>query len=311
MTKLANQPKVKIVFFGSGPVAARSLELLANDFIIEGVITKPRAPHHKGAVPVIETATQLKIPIHTVNNKEELDKLVGHSPYKSEVAILIDFGIIVTQYVIDSFPKGIINSHFSILPEWRGADPITFSVLSGQKDTGVSLMLVVKKMDEGPLLAYDKLLLDSEITTPLLTEMLIAMSYRLLKDTVPNYLHNNGSLIAQSTTGRDVTYSRKLSKTDGVIDWNKSATVIEREIRAYIDWPRSRTTIFDRDVVITKSHILSNSMNYGKETGEVITINHHLLGMQTRDSILVIDKLIPAGKREMSGREFIRGYIPK
>src|SRR5678815_2818348 len=107
-----------IVFFGSGPVAAKSLELLAKDFSIEAVITKPRPAHHRGEVPVLDLAAKLQLPIHTVTNKKTLDELIKTNPFSSDIAVLIDFGIIVSQDAIDYFPLGIVNSHFSLLPEW-------------------------------------------------------------------------------------------------------------------------------------------------------------------------------------------------
>src|SRR5687768_10593623 len=131
-----NKKSEPIVFFGSGPVAAESLRLLAQDFTIEAVITKPRAAHHKGDVPVLTLAESLGLPTETAYDKKSLDKLFETKAFKSRLGVLVDFGIIVSQAVIDYFPFGIVNSHFSLLPEWRGADPITFSILSGQKETG-------------------------------------------------------------------------------------------------------------------------------------------------------------------------------
>src|SRR5690606_13053936 len=125
--------KIPVVFFGSGPVAAKSLENMLPDFEIVAVVTKPKPAHHRGNFPVINVAENNNLPLYRVTNKQELTELIRTKPFKSEVAILIDFGIIVSQEVIDYFPKGIINSHFSLLPEWRGADPITFAILSGQK----------------------------------------------------------------------------------------------------------------------------------------------------------------------------------
>src|SRR5687768_5450622 len=117
-----------ITFFGSGPVAAASLRLLAEDFTIEAVITKPRPAHHRGPVPVIELAEELGLKVYTAGNRRELDELFTGNPVRSSLAVLIDFGIIVSRQIIDYFPLGIINSHFSLLPEWRGADPITFAI---------------------------------------------------------------------------------------------------------------------------------------------------------------------------------------
>lgn len=291
-----------IVFFGSGPVAAESLELLAQDFTIEAVVTKPRPAHHKGDVPVIRIAEKLGLPIFTVTNKRTLDELIEAQNFNSSVGILIDFGIIVSQKAIDYFKLGIVNSHFSLLPEWRGADPITFSILSGQKITGVSLMLLVPAMDEGPILGYGVYELPPEITTPELTHELISLSHELLKQIVPEYLE--GNVAPQPQTDKiEATYSRKLTKEDGIIVWNKSADQIEREIRAFLEWPKSRATIAGKDVVITKAHVVNES---GK-AGTFIVQNKQLLAFCGEKS-LAIDRLKPAGKQEMTSEAFLAGH---
>lgn len=154
------------VFFGSGPVAAKCLELLAKHTEIEVVITKPRPPHHRGDVPVITLAEKLGLPILTAGNKKELDALVASHQFASEYAILIDFGIIVSQKVIDVFPRGIINSHFSLLPKLRGADPITWAIANGDEKSGVSLMLIDEGMDTGKLITQKTLHFAPNETTP-------------------------------------------------------------------------------------------------------------------------------------------------
>ncbi len=177
-----------ITFFGSGPVAAQSLALLAKDFTVEAVVTKPRPPHHKQAFPVIELAAKLGIKTFTASTKKELSELFASQPVKSKVGVIIDHGIIMPQSVIDYFPLGIINSHFSLLPQWRGADPISFAILNGDAETGVSLMLIVAKLDEGDLLVQESLPLRADATTPLLTKDLIALSHKLLVDNLPKYI---------------------------------------------------------------------------------------------------------------------------
>lgn len=291
-----------VVFFGSGPVAAESLRLLAQNFSIEAVVTKPRAAHHKGDVPVIRMAEELKLPIHTVSNKRSLDELIAQNPFESKIGILIDFGIIVSQKAIDYFPLGIVNSHFSLLPEWRGADPITFAILSGQKTTGVSLMMLVEAMDEGPLLGYGVYGLSDTITTPELTAGLIELSDTLLKTIVPDYIE--GLIVAQpQTTDIEATYSRKLTKEDGVINWQKPAENIEREIRAFIEWPKSRAAIANREVVITGAHVVDLS----GQAGSFAVVDKQLVAY-CGEKALVIDTLKPAGKQEMTGQSFLAGY---
>ena len=291
-----------VVFFGSGPVAGESLRLLAGDFTIEAVVTKPRPPHHRGDYPVLNVAEKLGLKIFPVKDKAELSKLFEAKPVKSDLAILIDFGIILSKSVIDYFELGIINSHFSILPEWRGADPISFAILSGQKTTGVSLMRIVEAMDEGPLLAYGEYELPADIDTPLLTTHLINFSHRMLVDALPKYIES-GLTHPQSVTGREVSYSRKLTKDDGILDFMKPAKQLEREVRAYADWPRSRTNLGEIDVVITKARVQIGNGSPGSLWHE-----GKQLGIYTSKDMLVIESLIPSGKKEMSATAFLAGY---
>jgi methionyl-tRNA formyltransferase len=223
--------------------------------------------------------------------------------------VLIDFGIIVAQDVIDSFELGIVNSHFSLLPEWRGADPITFSILSGQDKTGVSLMLLVPAMDEGPLLAIGEYDLPTDITTPELTYDLINLSYALLRETLPKYIAGNVHPTPQERVATVVgysdqaSYSRKLTKEDSVLDWNKPATQLEREIRAFLDWPKSRCVIGGHAVIITKAHA-----EVGEGVPGALWLEGKHLGVYCQKDILMIHKLKPAGKQEMSVEAFLNGY---
>jgi methionyl-tRNA formyltransferase len=298
-----------IVVFGSGPVAAKSLELLNEDFEIELVITKPKPTHHRGDFPVLQVAEKLGLKTLTVTNKTELSSLFTTKPAKSQMGIVIDFGIIITKDVIDYFPLGILNSHFSLLPQWRGADPITFSILSGQDKTGVSLMLITEGLDEGPIIGIGEQELAPTVTTPELTDKLIHLSHGLLVHEVPRYMAGETKGIPQEKVAEllhyspEPTYSRKLTKEDGIIDWEKPAEVIKREIRAFIEWPKSRTQLANKDVIITKAHVVSLSGNPGK-----ITLHNKELVIYCGKDALVIDELKPAGKKVMTGQEFLRGY---
>ncbi len=290
-----------IVFFGSGPVAAESLELLAETFTIEAVVTKPKPPHHRGEFPVIELATKLGLPLHTVSNRAELSELMAAKPFSSKLAVLIDFGIIVAQDVIDYFELGIVNSHFSLLPQWRGADPITFSILSGQPKTGVSLMLVDSGMDTGKLLVQKTIAIEPDATTTQLTNKLIALSDALLKQYLP--LYAAGALKPRNQPHPDrATYSRKLTKEDGIIDWTKPADLLEREVRAFIDWPKSRATLGGKDVIVTGARTVDGS----GPPGEVLEHkNHFIIG--TGNGVLEILKIKPVGKPEMTAQAFLAG----
>jgi methionyl-tRNA formyltransferase len=291
-----------VVFFGSGPVAAESLRLLVQSFDIEAVVTKPRPAHHKGPVPVIDLAESLDLPLYTVEDKKAVAELVDKRPFTSRIAVLIDFGIMVPEQAIDYFPLGIVNSHFSLLPEWRGADPITFSILSGQERTGVSLMILVPAMDEGPLIAQGIYQLTPDITTPSLTDDLVELSYEMLAEILPKYVDGSIGPYSQDDS-RPPTYSRKLTKDDGILDWHKPAVELEREVRAFLEWPKSRATVNGLELVIAKAHVVEANGRPAKTA-----IIDKLPVVYTANQALAIDTLKPAGKKEMTGEAFLAGY---
>lgn len=288
-----------VVFFGSGPVAAESLTLLVKNFEVEAVITKPTT------LEMMKAASPSSL--FAISNRHELDELINKKRFTSRLAVLVDFGIIVSQSVIDKFELGIINSHFSLLPEWRGADPITFAILSGQTQTGVSLMLLVEKMDEGPLLAQSSYEIPAKTTTPQLTEKLIEISDAALKLVIPRYASGEVTAVPQAEiSSADISYSRKLNKKDGVIDWQKPANQLEREVRAFIDWPKSRAWLGGIEVIITKASVDAKKL----AVGEIKTSGAGLL-VGCGDGSLALERIKPAGKQEMSTEEFLRGYNAK
>lgn len=284
-----------IVFFGSGPVAKRSLELLLTDFRLEAIITKPTTANDMAGIAK-------DTPVYCVASKLELDQLISTKKFKSRLAVLVDFGIIVSRHVIDSFTYGIVNSHFSLLPQWRGADPIVFSILSGQQETGVSLMLLTARMDEGPLLAQEHVPISPTAQTPDLTNKLIETSDKLLKKTLLSYVQGTIQPFEQPHTIAP-SYSRKLTKEDGIIDWNKSAVDLEREVRAFITWPKSRTTLAGREVIIMACAVA----NEQGQPGQVL-IRDSTMYICCGKQALEILEIKPAGKSAMNTAAFLAGY---
>ncbi|NTW62002.1 hypothetical protein HGB25_01150 [Candidatus Saccharibacteria bacterium] len=284
-----------VIFFGSGPVAADSLELLANNFDVEAVVTKPIPPHHKGTAPTEELAKKLGITTYFAANQHELDDLIDKTGFKSKIGIVVDFGVIISQKVINSFDLGIVNSHFSLLPQWRGADPITFSILSGQPKTGVSLMVIDPTLDTGKLITYKSIAIDPSDTTQTLTKKLIDLSNQLLLAYLPEYMNGNIKPKNQPHPDR-ATYSRKLTKADAVIDWSKPAEQLEREVRAFAGWPGSKTNINNIDIKVTKSHVSNTAESK--------------LSIPCGDgNYLSIDELIAPSGRKVQSKDFINGYL--
>lgn len=301
----ASGTDTSIVFMGSGPVAAASLAFLCEHFAVESVITKSKPPHHSATAPVEDIARSRKLPIQFANSKQELDDLLTTKVFQSALAVVVDYGVIVSKMAIESFPLGIVNSHFSLLPQWRGADPITFAILSGQPKTGVSLMCIEPTLDTGKIIVQRQLSIKPTDTTPVLTERLIELSNQLLLEYLPKYASGLIKPRQQSHPDR-ATYSRKLTKQDGIIDWQKPAEQLEREIRAFNGWPSSRTVLLNKDVIITQAHVVPSTHS---KPGDIEVIKDlGILLVSCGSGSLCIDRLKPAGKRDMSTKEFIAGY---
>ena len=291
----------KIVFFGSGLVAEKSLTFLKKYLDIELIITKslPGTKHNN----VVDLSTKMNLPVKIINDSQALSNLINDSNFSSKLAILIDYGVIVPQQTIDFFQYGIINSHFSVLPDLRGPDPITYSILSGQSETGVSLMKIVEKLDEGPLLDWQTLELNQQETSENLTNQLIDLSNQLIKKNIVDTDWDNFKFVDQTITKKAISYSKKLQKNDGQLDFNLAAEVLERQIRAFDVWPKSFTTIKNIPIIITKASII----NKNGPAGELF-IENHQLGIYCQDQALMIEKLKPAGKNIMSSNDFLNGY---
>lgn len=254
--------------------------------------------------PVEELASKLGIKIMFADTKAEVSRLVDTKVLpKTRCGLVIDYGVILAQDVIDYFPMGIINSHFSLLPLLRGADPISFAILEGHKNTGVSLMKIVDKLDEGDLIAVEECPIDDADTTPSLTNKLVILSAEMLAKHLPDYL--NGTLLPRPQTGTP-THTRKLTKEDGKLDFSKPATVLAREVRAYAGWPKSYTCLAGIDVVVTTVNAVEDTL---VTSGDVVVNSlSKQLFIGCGNGTLEIKRLIPAGKKEMTAEAFLNGY---
>lgn len=292
-----------LVFFGTGAVSTEALEALARRWQIEALITKPDVltHNHVHILPVKQWASIQKVPVHQPASGNELTNLFAKHKFKSQVGVVVDYGVLIPQSIIESFPKGILNVHYSLLPKYRGADPVRAALVNGDTETGVSIMLINDGLDTGDLLTQASLPITHNDDVGSLYQKLQELGNKLLLDILPAYL--DGKIIPKPQAG-DPTYAGKLSKESGAIDWRKPAAQIEREIRAYLGWPGSTATLGGKDVTITEAHVVKESGKPGKlKTGK------NQLIVYTGNDALEIVRLKPAGKAEMSGADFGRGYL--
>ncbi|MCL2037887.1 methionyl-tRNA formyltransferase [Candidatus Saccharibacteria bacterium] len=289
--------KLQIVFLGTGPVAAASLESLIKNFDIELVVTKNRK-HTRDSAPVEDLAEKHALPIKFANTTDELNNLFNKAEIQSRLGVVVDYGVIISQQVIDGFPLGIINSHFSLLPEWRGADPITFAILSGQSKTGVSLMLIEPTLDTGKIIVQKSLAIAPDDTTPTLTNKLVELSNQLLAEYVPLYMDGQVKPREQSHPDR-ATYSRLLTKADGHLDPTiMTADECERRIRAFTGWPKTRLEFLGQEVIIAKAKVLPDFA--GDNWPDVIPCAENTF-------LQIVELVNPKSGKKMKTADYLRG----
>jgi methionyl-tRNA formyltransferase len=229
--------------------------------------------------------------------------------FQAAVGVLAAYGKLVPQSIIDIFPAGIVNIHPSLLPRHRGSIPIEGTMLQGDSETGVSLMQLVAKMDAGPVFAQETVLLSGNETKQQLANQLAELGRDMLLQYLPAILA--GSLAPTPQDDTAATYDSRLKKEDGLIDdtgWTQPATVLERKVRALAGWPRVRTTLGATEIIITAAHVTQTTSSNGQPG--TLWIEGKQLGVHCQDGILVIDSLIPAGRKEMTAAAYLAGYKP-
>lgn len=302
----------KVVFFGNERLVS-GLEK-TNAPILTGLIQKGYdvvavVSHHSAS----NSRSHRDLEVAEIANNHHIPLLLPHRPseiiedlkaFGADIAVLAAYGRIIGQEVIDVFPLGIINIHPSLLPKYRGPTPIESAILHGDSETGVSIMRLSAGMDEGPVYAQRSLHIEEGEKKFDLYSRLAEMGSDLFFETFPNII--NGSLSPVPQDNNAATYSKLIQKSDGIIDWNKDAEQIEREIRAYANWPQSRTKIGSVEVIVTSAHAVSG----GGEPGEIKDINTEddILSIAARHGNLCLERVKPLGKKEMPVSAFLAGY---
>lgn len=290
----------KLVFFGNERLATavstdapalRSLVKAGYDIRAVVVSHSPIVSRSRRGLEIIEIAHAYHIPILTPDKPDDIyDKLKS---YEADAGILIAFGKIIPQKIIDIFPKGIINIHPSLLPAYRGPTPVETAILEGASQTGVSLMSLTAKMDAGPVYVQESVDLNGAETKPELARRLLNLGSKLLIENLPYIL--DGSLEAIPQEDSRATYTRLLTKADAKTGFKEPAGLIERKVRAFAGFPKVHASVFGQDILLTKARLAKD-----KTDGKLV--------MKCQPGWLEILELTGPSGRSMSGADFIRGY---
>lgn len=297
---------MRVVFFGTPTLARSILEYLIADpaFTVVGVVCQPDEPVGRKAIltapPTKHCAIDHAIPVLQPTKLKDEAFLAAIDALHADVAVVLAYGRILPQILLDRIPHGFVNVHPSLLPKYRGPSPMQAAILAGDATTGVSIMKLDAGMDTGPLLAQSSIDLAPNETMESLTAKVVRVAGPLLITTLKDYVAGNIAPTAQHDEGTSIC--RLLDRTHGVIDWTESADIIDRRVRALNPWPGTSATwtIKGKELVVK---ILS-----AKPVPEQI-LGNALVHPCAHGTFLQILTLQPAGGKPMTGADFMRGYL--
>jgi methionyl-tRNA formyltransferase len=290
---------------GSPAFAVPSLEALAREYFVAGVVTQPDRPAGRGGdlnAPAVKTAAlQLGIPVIQPEKMRTPESITQIQTWSPDLIVVAAFGQILRPAVLDLPAYGCINVHGSLLPRWRGAAPIQAAILAGDRETGITIMKMDPGVDTGSILSQRKVAIAPDDTGNSLFEKMAPLGAELLIDTLPRYLSNDLTLRLQPQEG--ATYAPMLKKEDGRLDFSKVAIELERRVRAMNPWPGA---FFDWNGTTLK--VLRGHVNFEPKPG----VGHRVIvegcpAVGTGEGILILDEVQPAGKKSMPGRAFLAG----
>ncbi len=309
---------MKIVFFGSSVFAVPMLEALVKSEDIALVVTQP--DRQKGrSLKVAPTAVKLKAeeleikifqPVK-INTKESVEFL---KKFNADLFIVVSFGQILSKAVLDLPKSCCLNIHASLLPKYRGAAPINWAIANGEKETGVTIMRMNEKMDEGDVVIKGILPIADQDDAVILSEKLSIRGAGLLLEAVRLVKDNKIEFTEQD--GRKASYAPKLKKQDGRIDWNMSAEEISCRVRAFAPWPGCFTCLDKKILKICRATSVNLSgcpsgqpdrLTKGKP-GAILEVNKNGMLVKTGKGALKIEELQLEGSRRMTAEEFIAGH---
>jgi len=302
---------MRIVFMGTPEFSLPALKrLIASDHEVVAVYTQPDKPVGRSKQPVAPPAKLVALenglPVfqpEALKGDHGLERLIGLAP---DLIVVVAFGRMLSQQVLDVPKYGCLNIHPSLLPKYRGASPVASAILNGDDETGVTIMLLDTGMDSGPVISRIKIPIISEDTTKNLTEKLADLGAGLLWDTLPGWV--DGSLKPRPQDDEAATYTSTISKGDGVIDWNLTATDIWRRLRAFHPWPGCHTHWRGKTIKIIEAIPLP--IEEKLEPGLVIELPFLAdvpMGVVAGEDVLGVLTLQMEGRRAVSAVDFLRG----
>ena len=302
---------MKIVFMGTPDFSLQPLKkLIEAGHYVSLVLTREDKKRNRGELsptPVKELAQELNIPVLTPSRMKDEALLERLNSEKADFFVVVAYGKILPKEILDMPKFGCINIHASLLPEYRGAAPIQWSIIDGKKKTGITTMLMDEGLDTGDILKQYELPIADNETGGSLFEKLALLGGEAIVDTIDNFNNIIPKKQGESTTG----YAKMISKSMGDIDFNKSAIEIERLIRGMNPWPSAYTNYMGKVLKIWEARVAENiselpNINLSENYGKIYSFNNRIF-IICNSSVLEVMSLQLEGKKKMSAKDFLLG----
>lgn len=308
---------MRLIFVGTTSSAINVLERLikSTEHHLLGVVTQPDRCCGRGLkkspLPIKELAQKHHYRLYQpaeINNPAFINQIKELSP---DAVVVAGYGQIISQSLLVIPKYGWLNIHPSLLPKYRGASPVTHTILNGDDLSGVTIIKMTAQMDAGPIIAQESVPVKPDETTPQLEERLFNLGGTMLIHILPRLERDEIEFRRQSDD--EATYAPRLTKKDGLINWQKPAFMIYNHIRAMQGWPGAYTFCYTQKYRALRVNVSRTRLGLKGETssqppGTIIKVTPQKLVVNTGDGILQLLELQPAGKRVMTAQDFINGY---
>ncbi|RHV00768.1 methionyl-tRNA formyltransferase [Firmicutes bacterium OM07-11] len=300
---------MRIIFMGTPDFSVGTLEALVEaGHEVCLVVTQPDKPKGRGKemqyTPVKEAALKHGIEVYQPRRIREAECVEKLRQYNADIMVVIAFGQIIPKEILEMVPYGCVNVHASLLPKYRGAAPIQWSIIDGEVVTGVTTMQMDEGLDTGDMLLKTEVPITAEETGESLHDKLGKAGAALCVETLAKL--QEGSIIPEKQGESPTVYAKMLDKKLGNIDWTKSAVEIERLVRGLNSWPSAYTYWNKKVVKIWKASVTDENSN--EQVGTVVKVEKDGFYVQTGNGLLKVLELQIPGKKRMDAGAFLRGY---
>src|SRR3989344_1477466 len=307
--------EIRLIFFGTSHFAVPILtQLVRSGYRPQLVVTQPDAPVGRKKVltppPIKDAAVQMGLPIFQPASLKTDETALVLEKKSPGIFILAAYGKIVPRRILEIPRLGSLNAHPSLLPKFRGASPIHAAILSGETETGATIIQMDSEVDHGPIVAQEKFSLHGDETYLRLSTQLAEFSAELLLGALPSYMEGKTELLPQHH--EKASFTGLIKPTDAKIDWNRSATEIERMVRAYHLWPTAHThwrrpgAEIPHRINILRAHV--EDIDTSPKHPGLVSVRGGELCVQTGKGSLLVDRLQISGRKEIDVAAFLRGH---